>query len=757
MSKSHKKKSIKLNYILKFWIWYTAFMAFIFLTFIGISNEWLGPMPSFEDLENPNSNLASEIYSADGKLLGSYYIENRSNVEFSELSPNLVTALVAIEDIRFVDHSGIDKKALFRVAYGVLTGNAGKGGGSTITQQLAKNLFKNRPKNPSKITLVVAKLREWVTAVKLERNYSKQEIISMYLNTVPFGSQSFGIKAASKTFFDSTPDSLKLEEAALMVGVVNAPTFYSPVRNPESAFKRRNIVLSQMKKYKYISQEVYDSVSAIPIDMSKFGVLDHTKGIAKYFREYLRTELKKWCDSHFKPDGTNYNLYQDGLKIYTTIDSRMQQYAEEAVKEHLSQDLQPAFYNHWKGTSTAPFVFEGDSVQKQVDKIMDLTMRRSERYRLLRKAGKPMDSIKMIFDTPVPMKLFSWDGAIDTILSPMDSIRYYKYFIHSGLISIEPNTGHVKAYVGGIDYNTFQYDHVTMGKRQVGSTFKPFLYTLAMQDSEYSPCSKLPNTQPIIELENGDYWEPNNDTEDFKGEEVSLKYALANSNNWISGHLIKQYSPQAVIKIAQKMGVESHIPAVYAIALGSADLKLIEMVGAINTFASKGVYVEPVFITKIEDKNGNIIDNFTPEKKEAMSEETAYLMLELLKGVVEYGTGRRLVWKYGFRNPIAGKTGTTNNQSDGWFMGITPQLTTGIWTGCDDRSAHFRSLSLGQGANMALPAWAIFMKKVYDDPSLGITKGDFEKPVHGMNIEFDCEKFDAKNKARRSTDDLEEY
>lgn len=756
MSKGHKKKKIKLNYIIKFWIWYTSFMAIVILMFIGISNEWFGPMPSFEELENPKSSLASEIYSADGKLLGSYYIENRSNVDFSELSPNLVTALVATEDIRFVDHSGIDKKALFRVAYGVLTGNAGKGGGSTITQQLAKNLFP-RKRNPSKLTLAVSKLKEWVTAVKLERNYSKQEIIAMYLNTVPFGSQSFGIKAASKTFFDSTPDSLKLEEAALMVGVVNAPTRYSPVRNPERAFKRRNLVLSQMKKYEYISQEVYDSVSAIPLDMSKFGVLDHTKGLAKYFREYLRGELKKWCESHYKPDGTNYNLYQDGLKIYTTIDSRMQQYAEEAVKEHLSQDLQPAFYNHWKEITTAPFVFEGDSVQRDVDKIMDITMRRTERYRLLRNAGKPIDSIKMIFDTPVPMKLFSWDGAIDTILSPMDSIRYYKYFIHSGLISIEPNTGHVKAYVGGIDYNTFQYDHVTLGKRQVGSTFKPFLYTLAMQDNEYSPCSKLPNTQPIIELDNGDYWEPNNGTEEFKGEEVSLKYALANSNNWISGHLIKQYSPQAVIKMAQKMGVESRIPAVYSIALGSADLKLIEMVGAMNTFASKGVHVDPVFILKIEDKNGNIIDDFIPEKNEAMSEETAYLMLELLKGVVEYGTGRRLAWKYGFRHPIAGKTGTTNNQSDGWFMGITPQLTTGVWSGCEDRSAHFRSLSLGQGANMALPIWALFMKKVYDDPSLGITKEDFEKPVHGMNIEFDCEKFDAKNKARKSIDDLEEF
>ena len=756
MEETAKKRKISINYITKFWVIFSAFILMVVLMFVGISNEWFGPMPSFEELENPKSSLASEVYSADGVLMGNYYIENRSNVDYRELSPFLVSALIAAEDVRFAKHSGVDLKALFRVAYGVLTGNSGKGGGSTITQQLAKNLFKNRPRNPSKITLAVAKLKEWVTAVKLERNYTKEEIIAMYFNEVPYGSQSYGIKAASKTFFNSTPDSLKLEEAALMVGVVNAPTYYSPVRNPERAFNKRNVVLYQMKKYGYITQEVYDSVSAIPIDMSNFGILDHTKGQAKYFREFLRGELKVWCSNHYKPDGTPYDLYKDGLKIYTTIDSRMQRYAEEAVKEHISLDLQPAFYKHWEGISTAPFVFEGDSIERDVRNMMDLSMKRTERYRLLRNEGKPMDSIRMIFNTPIPMEVFSWQGMIDTIMSPMDSLRYYKYFIHAGLMSIEPTTGYVKAYVGGIDYNTFQYDHVTMGKRQVGSTFKPFLYTLAMQEGEYFPCSKIPNIQPRIELPNGDTWEPNNDDEEFKGQEVSLKYALATSNNWISGHLIKQFSPQAVIKMAQKMGVKSYIPPVYSIALGSADLKLSEMTGAMNTFASKGVYVEPLYITKIEDKNGNVIADFIPQKKEAMNEETAYLMLELLKGVVEYGTGRRLVWKYGLTNPIAGKTGTTNNQSDGWFMGIVPQLTTGIWAGCEDRSAHFRTLTLGQGVNMAAPIWALYMQKVYNDKSLGYTKGDFEKPIHGMNVEFDCEKFDAK-KSNRGIDDIERF
>lgn len=755
MPEEKAKKKIVINYIIKFWMLFAFAVIAVIVFFYGVSNEWFGKMPSFEELENPKSNLASEIYSVDGELLGTYYIENRSNVNYRELSPFLVNALIATEDIRFTEHSGIDGRSLIRVAYGVMTGQAGKGGGSTITQQLAKNLF---PRGRKSFTATILfKFKEWVTAIKLERNYSKQEIIAMYLNTVFYGSQSYGIKSASNTFFDSSPDSLKLEEAALMVGVLKAPSRYSPRGDSVRAIKRRNLVLSRMKKNGFITAEVYDSISLIPIDLSRYRVLDHTKGQAKYFREFLRSRLNKWCEINYKPDGSNYNIYKDGLKIYTTIDSRMQKHAEDAVIEHLSLDLQPAFNKHWAGIPQAPFTFEGDSAMREVEKLMDLSIRRTERYRKLRNSGMPFDSIKMIFDIPKSMKVFSWEGMIDTIMSPLDSLRYYKFFLHTGLMSMEPNTGEVRAYVGGIDYNTFQYDHVTLGRRQVGSTFKPFLYTLAMQEGEYTPCTKLPNIQPRIELGNGDVWEPKNDGDKTVGTEISLKMALASSNNWISGWLIKRHSPRAVITIARKMGVESPISPVYSIALGSADLKLEEMVGAMNTFASKGVYVEPIFITRIEDKNGNEIASFLPEKNEAMSEETAYLMLELMKGVVKLGTGRRLRLKYGFTHSIAGKTGTSNNQSDGWFMGITPQLTTGVWTGCEDRSAHFRSLTLGQGANMALPIWALYMQKVYADSTLNITKGEFEPPLRDMNIEFDCDKFDLKQNAEVELDEDEEF
>ncbi len=750
-----KSKKPRISNLAKFWIIYGLGIYFVIMVFVGIGSEWFGPMPSFVELENPDVNLASEIISSDGELLGTYYIENRSNIHYRELPPHLVNALVATEDVRFREHSGIDLKALFRVAYGVLTGTyEHRGGGSTITQQLAKNLFP-RKSNPGILDLSIAKLKEWVTASKLERNYSKNEIIAMYFNKVSFGSQAFGIKAAANTFFNKTPDSLNLQEAALMVGVVNAPTFYSPVRNPERAFKKRNVVLSQMLKYGYITQHIYDSVSKIPIDMSNHGIKDHRSGMATYFREFLRGKMKEWCKTHFKADGTPYDLYRDGLKIYTTIDSRMQQYAEEAIKEHLGQYLQPAFYEHWEGYTHAPFVFKSDSIEKEVEKIMDMSMKRSVRYRRMKAAGIAADSIKKSFNTPVKMTVFSWQGDKDTVMTPMDSIRYYKFILQAGLMSMETNTGYVRAYVGGNDYHYWQYDHVIMAKRQVGSTFKPFLYTLAMQEGELTPCSKFPNTQPIIELPDGKSWEPNNSSTRKKGEEVTLKYALATSNNWISGHLIKRYSPQAVIKIVRKMGVKSFIPNVYSIALGSADLELYEMVGAMNTFANKGVYVEPIFITRIEDKHGNIIERFNPRKEEAMNEQTAYLMIELLKGVVEYGTGMRLRYKYGFDHPIAGKTGTTDDQSDGWFMGIVPDLTTGVWVGGEERSIHFRTLGLGQGANMALPIWAIYINKIYSDESLGITKRDFDKPVLGFEIETDCEK--PENQNNRYQIDAEEY
>lgn len=714
------------------------------LFFYGIVREWFGPMPSFEELENPQSNLATEIISSDGVLLGTFFIENRSNVDYRDISPNLINALLAIEDIRFEEHSGIDQKALLRVVYGVVTGNS-KGGGSTLTQQLAKNLFPRG--NYNTMQLVLRKFQEWVTAIKLERYYSKEEIIAMYLNTVFYGHNAYGIKSASATFFGIKPDSLNLQEAALMAGVVNAPSRYSPVSRPENALNRRNLVLRQMAKYDFITTEVYDSVSQLPLGVSRYSMQDHNQGLATYFREYLRGVMKYWCKEHFKPNGDPYNVYTDGLKIYTTINSKMQKYAEEAVTEHLGLDLQPNFFTHWKGYTNAPFVFDFDDkkeIEPAIDRIMLQAMKRSERYRRLRKANLETDSIMKLFNTPVEMRIFSWNGSIDTTMTPMDSIRYYKYILQAGLLSVETRTGFVRAYVGGIDYRYFKYDHVKQGRRQVGSTFKPFLYTLAMQEGEYTPCYKVSNISYSVELGDGTFWTPRNSSDERVGEEVTLKWALANSNNWISAYLIKRFSPQSVVTMVRNMGITSPIPAVPAIALGTPDLSLYEMVGAMNTFANKGVYVKPSFITKIEDKNGNLLERFVPEKTEAMDEITAYKMLELMKGVVQSGTGIRLRYKYGFNNPVAGKTGTTQNQSDGWFMGITPDITTGIWVGADDRSVHFRTITLGQGANMALPIWALYMNKVYANPSLGISKGDFEKPLKDISIEFDCEQYDRK-------------
>ena len=503
----------------------------------------------------------------------------------------------------------------------------------------------------------------------------------------------------------------------------------------------------------YIDEATYDSVSQIPIDLSHFGVIDHKSGQATYFREFLRGMMHDWAKTHYKPDGTPYNIYKDGLRIYTTIDSRMQQYAEEAVREHLALDLQPAFYRHWKGDPKAPFVLP---TEEGVEDIMILSMKRSERYRVLKKAGWPMDSIMANFNTPIPMTVFSWEGPIDTVFSLMDSIRYYKFFLQSSLMSVETGTGHVKAYVGGNDYRFFQYDHVTQAKRQVGSTFKPILYTLAMQEGEYTPCTKVPNISYSIQMSDGKFWEPKDSGKNKFGEEVTLRWALAHSNNRISAYLMKRFGPEATIQMARRMGIKSSIPAVPSICLGVCDLSLYEMVGAMSTFANKGVYIQPIFVTKIEDKNGNVIQTFKAEQHEAMDEVTAYKMIELMKGVVYEGTGVRLRAKYGLRNPIAGKTGTTQNQSDGWFMGITPDLTTGIWTGAEDRSVHFKTITLGQGSNMALPVWALYMKKVYADPTLHISQGDFPKPLTNIDLDFDCDKYEEEQNVAATPEVTEE-
>jgi penicillin-binding protein 1A len=729
------KATLYKKYVKGFWISYLVVIVLIALFFISVTYGLFGKMPTFEELENPKSNLATEVISVDGKLLGKYYIENRSNTQYQDLSPNVINALIATEDARFGEHSGIDVIAIIRVMWGMATGSS-KGGGSTITQQLAKNLFP-RKQNRTFWETVMIKFKEWITAVKLERNYSKDEILAMYLNTVDFGSQSYGIKSAAKTYFNKEPDQLGVEEAAMLIGILKAPTWFSPVRNPARAFERRNTVLGQMAKYEYISASDFDSLKKIPVDMTNYRLQDHTTGIATYFREYLRMALAEWCTQHPKEDGTPYNLYRDGLKVYTTINYKMQEYAERAMREYLGKELQPSFFDHWKGIPNAPFVFEDDVAKKETNNLLLSAMRRTDRYYRLKTEGYSDAQILQDFKVPAKMKVFSYRGEIDTVMTPMDSIRYYKFFLQSGLMSMDPHSGYVKAYVGGIDYRFFQYDHVKLSKRQVGSTFKPFLYTLAMQEGE-SPCSRYPNVQPVIDLGNGQVWAPESSSDERRGQQVTLKWALANSNNWVSGQLIRKYSPKAVVAMAHKMGVTSDIPAVYSIALGSCDLSLYEMVGAMSVFANKGVYIEPIFITRIEDKNGNVLQTFNAKSQEAISEETAYLMIQLMKGVVEGGTSVRLRYKYGFDNPIAGKTGTTQNQSDGWFMGITPELVTGVWVGCEDRAAHFRSITLGQGANMALPIWALYMQRVYGDPGLRYSKNDFAAPSKPINVDLDC-------------------
>ena len=731
------------------WIIFGSLILLLILFFICVATGVFGTMPTFDELENPRTNLATEIISADGKILGTYYVENRSNVRYAELPHYMPEALISIEDERFTQHSGIDERALFRVAFGVLTGNK-KGGGSTITQQLAKNLFP-RGENLSKPKLVLRKFQEWITATKLEHNYSKEEIVAMYLNTVAFGHNAFGIRAAASTFFDKKPIDMTIEECALMAGVVNAPTRFSPIRNPERSIGRRNLVLKKMAENGYITDAEYDSISQIPLDMTHFNIRDHNTGQATYFREFLRGELNEWAKNTTRADGQPYNIYRDGLRIYTTIDSRMQNYAEQAVKEFMGKELQPMFYSHWKGHKNAPF---SNLTADQIDHLLETSMKRSDRYRILKNEGMPLDSIKAVFNRPVPMTVFSWNGPIDTVMSPMDSIRYYKWFLQASLISIETHTGHVKAYVGGLDYRFFKYDHVTQARRQVGSTFKPFLYSYAMGDTEFTPCTKIPNIPYNIELPDGRFWSPSNGG--GGGGEITLKSALAQSNNWISAYLMNHYGPEAIITHVRRMGVESPIEAVPSICLGSCDLKLIEMVGAMSTFANKGVYIKPMFITRIEDKNGNVIQRFSPEESEAMNELAAYKTIELMKGVVQSGTGVRLRSVYGFKNPIAGKTGTTQKNSDGYFMGITPDLTTGVWVGAEDRSVHFRSTRLGQGSHTALPIWALYMKKVYNDPNLKVSKGDFPKPyAPGVDLDFNCWQYE--NEERDEFIDVDEF
>ncbi len=728
------------NFILILWLLVFSPLLILSGVIFFASKGWIGEeLPTFEELENPQSNLAAEVISSDQVVLGKYYTQNRTNVHYYELSPNVINALKATEDIRFEEHSGVDIRGLLRAIAG-----AGKsGGGSTITQQLAKNLFHEKP--GSKIERVIQKIQEWIIAVRLEQQYTKEEIMAMYLNTVEFSSNAFGIKSAARTYFNQTPDSLNIQESAVLVGLLKAPTMYSPVRNPKNSLARRNVVLGQMLKYKFLTEEQFDSIKALPIKLN-YQVDDHNFGLATYFRESLRSDMLKWCKEHINNStGKPYNLYNDGLRIYTTIDSRMQKFAEAAMKEHMTE-LQKKFFDHWKGKD--PW--------EEHKEVLTEGMKRSDRYIALKAAKASDKEIKKAFATKTRMTIFSWKGPIDTTLTPMDSIKYYKKMLQCGFMSMEPQTGYIRAWVGGNDYRFFKYDHVKEGKRQVGSTFKPFLYTLAMQEG-YSPCYKVPNVRVTIELPGGQpAWSPENADGKYGGI-LTLKQGLAESVNSISAYLIKQFGPQALIEVAHRMGITSDLPAVPSICLGTADVSVYEMVGAYSAFANKGVWTEPIYLTRIEDKNGNILQEFVPRKVEAISEETAYLMLNLMQGVVQFGTGARLRGQYKFNNPIAGKTGTTQNQSDGWFMGITPELVSGCWVGAEDRSVHFRSLELGQGARTAMPIWALYMQKVYADKTLDVSKGDFEAPKEPLSVELNCDKYKQAGEEKSSSFDKDNF
>jgi len=723
------------QYIKTFWkiIAFGTLFVILFISSIGLG--LFGELPTFRDLENPRSNLASEVLSTDGKVLGSYFIQNRSNAKFNELSPNLINALIATEDIRFYEHSGIDLKGTFAIVFYSMVGK--KRGSSTITQQLAKNLFPRKKQTIFNIGII--KMKEWLTAIKIERNYTKEEIITMYFNTVDFGSNSYGIKTAANTYFNKTPKDLTVDEAALLVGILKGTTVYSPIRNPERSIARRNVVLAQMEKYKFITEDELLEAQEKELNL-KFTSTDHNLGLATYFREYLRLELSKWCEENKKADGTEYDLYRDGLKIYTTLDSRMQQYAEEAVREHLIY-LQKEFFNHWKGK--IPW-------GKNEDMILQ-ALKRSERYTSMKDDGFSNEEIETAFNTPTSMSVFSWSGDIDTTMTPLDSIKYYKWFLRSSFMSMDPHTGHIKAWVGGPDYRYFKYDQVKLGKRQVGSTFKPLVYTVAM-DNGWSPCFEAPNL-PIV-FEDFDNWSPKN-SDNKEGGMMTLRMGLANSVNLITAYMMKQVGPQAVVNVAKKMGITSDIPPYPSICLGTPDVTLYEMVGAYSTYANKGVWTEPVYITRIEDKNGNVLFEKLPRKVDALSEQTAYLMLYMMKGVIDKGTGLRLRGpRYRFTQPIAGKTGTTQDNSDGWFIGVTPDLVSGVWTGGEDRTIRFRSTNLGEGANTALPIWALYMKKVYANPELKISQGDFAAPAGGLSVIVDCEQY-KKNSQGTSNPGLE--
>ena len=737
------------------WIFIALISLVCVFIFFSIAKGWIGYMPPVEDLENPNYKFATEVFSEDGKVLGtySYSKENRVFVGYNDLSPNIINALIATEDVRFAEHSGIDAYALTRaiVKRGILM-QKNAGGGSTITQQLSKQLYS--PSADNVMERLFQKPIEWVIAVKLERYYTKEEILTMYLNKFDFLNNAVGIKTAAFTYFGCEPKDLKIEEAATLVGMCKNPSLYNPVRYNERSRGRRNVVLDQMRKAGYITEAERDSLQALPLKL-KYNRVDHKEGLATYFREYLRGVLtaKKpdkanyrgwqmqkyyedsldwennplfgWCEKNTKKDGTKYNLYTDGLKIYTTLDSRMQQYAEDAVTEHL-KELQGYFFKEKKGAKKAPYTFR--LTQEQVDEILGRAMRLSDRYRIMKKAGATEAEIKKAFDTPEEMSVFSWEGEKDTIMTPMDSIRYYKFFLRAGFMSMDPRSGHVKAYVGGPNYHYFQYEIAMVGRRQVGSTIKPFLYTLAMENG-FSPCDEVRHVEYTLIDENGKPWTPRNANKKLIGDMVTVKWGLANSDNWITAYLMSKLNPYNLKRLIHTFGVRNRdiVPSV-SLCLGPCEISVGEMVSAYTAFPNKGIRVAPLFVTRIEDNDGNVLATFAPEMQEVISVSSAYKMLVMLRAVVNEGTGGR-VRRLGVKADMGGKTGTTNYNADGWFMGFTPSLVSGCWVGGEDRDIHFDTMLHGQGASMALPIWTKYMVKVLGDKSLGYDENEtFQLP-----------------------------
>lgn len=742
---SKKKKAPTRNrYLRLFWKLFGGGIIFAVLIFAFANWGIFGAMPSFDELENPSSSVATEIISADGKTLGKFYLENRVPVKYEELPKHLVDALISTEDERFYSHSGIDARGTLRAVFSA----GSSGGASTISQQLAKNLFHGSSGSSNKLFRVIQKIKEWIIAVKLERQYTKNEIIAYYLNTVDFVSNAYGIRSAANIYFNKEPKNLTVEEAAVLVGMLQAPSRYNPRFNPERAENRRNIVLAQMAKNDKITEAEKAKYQAIPLKIS-YTPETHTKGYATYFREYLRDYMRKWVKENPKKDGSTYDIYRDGLRIYTTIDSRMQEYAEEAVEMHLS-NLQKEFFIQAKGNKNAPFV---QLTNDETKKIINRAMRNSERWRQMSSQGKSEEDIIKSFDIKTKMSVFTWKGEKDTLMTPKDSIIYYKHFLQTGMMSMEPVTGNVKAWVGGIDYKHFQYDHVAQGARQVGSTFKPFVYATAIDQLGMSPCDYIydgPFTMPKGRYGIQQPWSPKNSDHKYYGS-VTLQKALAQSLNTVTARLMDRVGPKAVIDLCRDLGVKSDIPASPAIALGAVEITVSDMVAAYSTFANQGVYVKPRFVSKITDKNGVVLFESKLETRDVMNKDIAYAIVKLLEGVTQGGSGGRLRYTgaggagyhrmtgypYAFKNPIAGKTGTSQNNSDGWFIGMVPNLVTGVWVGNEDRGAHFKSTVYGQGATMALPIWGIFMKKCYGDKTLYVSEEEFERPSN-MSVLVDC-------------------